>query len=93
VLAKENGIPFYVAAPTSTIDLSLSSGDQIPIEERNPAEVTSIGGVRLAPRGVIAANPTFDVTPNKYVIAIITEKGIVRKSYLRSMKKSIRGQD
>jgi len=87
VLASENGIPFYVAAPTSTIDLSLNSGEQIPIEERNPAEVTSIGGIRLAPKGVTAANPAFDVTPHRYITAIITEKGIIRKPYLRRLKK------
>jgi methylthioribose-1-phosphate isomerase len=87
VLAKENGIPFYVAAPTSTIDLSLSSGAEIPIEERNPEEVTSIKGVRLAPKGVKAANPAFDVTPHKYITAIITEKGIIRKLYLSRLKK------
>jgi methylthioribose-1-phosphate isomerase len=89
VLAKENGIPFYVAAPTSTIDLSLSSGERIPIEERNPEEVTSIGGIRLAPKGVKAANPAFDVTPHKYITAIITEKGIVRKPYANSLKRVI----
>ena len=89
VLAKENGIPFYVAAPTSTIDLSISSGEGIPIEERNPEEVTSIGGVRLAPRGVKAANPAFDITPHKYITAIITEKGIVRKPYANSLKRII----
>jgi methylthioribose-1-phosphate isomerase len=88
VLAKENGIPFYVAAPTSTIDLSLKSGDEIPIEERNPEEVTSIKGVRLAPKGVKAANPAFDVTPNQYITAIITEKSIINKPYLRGLKKS-----
>ena len=87
VLAKENGIPFYVAAPTSTIDLSLKSGAEIPIEERNPDEVTSIGGVRLAPKGVTAANPAFDVTPHQYITAIITEKGIVRKPYVDRLKK------
>jgi methylthioribose-1-phosphate isomerase len=91
VLANENGIPFYVAAPTSTIDPSLSSGDQIPIEERNPAEVTSIGGVHLAPRGVAAANPAFDVTPHKYITAIITEKGVIRKPYTHGLKKLLRG--
>jgi methylthioribose-1-phosphate isomerase len=89
VLAKENGIPFYVAAPTSTIDLSLKSGEEIPIEERNPEEVTSIKGIRLAPKGVAAANPAFDVTPHKYITAIITEKGIVRKPYLSGLKKLI----
>jgi methylthioribose-1-phosphate isomerase len=89
VLAKENGIPFYVAAPTSTIDLSLSSGEGIPIEERNPAEVTSIGGIRLAPRGVTAANPAFDITPHKYITAIVTEEGIIRKPYANNLKKVI----
>jgi methylthioribose-1-phosphate isomerase len=84
VLAAENDVPFYVAAPTSTIDLSLSTGAEIPIEERNPEEVTSIGGVRLAPEGIKAANPAFDVTPHKYITAIITEKGIIRKPYLLS---------
>jgi methylthioribose-1-phosphate isomerase len=89
VLAKENGTPFYVAAPTSTIDLSLSSGDGIPIEERNPEEVTSIGGIRLAPKGVTAANPAFDITPHKYITAIITEKGIIREPYANSLKRVI----
>jgi len=87
VLAKENGIPFYVAAPTSTIDLSLKSGEEIPIEERNPEEVTSIKGIRLAPKGVTAANPAFDVTPNKYITAIITEKGIIKKPYTSGLKE------
>ncbi len=89
VLAKENGIPFYVAAPTSTIDLSLKSGAEIPIEERNSEEVTSIGGIRLAPKGVNAANPAFDVTPHKYITAIITEKGIVKEPYANSLKRVI----
>ena len=81
VLANENKIPFYVAAPTSTIDLSLSSGDEIPIEERNPEEVTHIQGVPIAPEGTKAANPAFDVTPHNYVAAIITERGIIREPY------------
>jgi methylthioribose-1-phosphate isomerase len=89
VLAAENGIPFYVAAPTSTIDLSLKSGEEIPIEERNPEEVTHIGGLRLAPKGVKAANPAFDITPHKYITAIITEKGVVVKPYANSLKKII----
>jgi methylthioribose-1-phosphate isomerase len=89
VVAKENGIPFYVAAPTSTIDLSLKSGAEIPIEERNPEEVTSIKGVRLAPKGVAAANPAFDITPHKYIAAIITERGIIRKSYSLRLKKLV----
>ena len=79
VLAKENKVPFYVAAPTSTFDLSMSSGNRIPIEQRNPSEVTHIKGIAIAPRYVGAANPAFDVTPNKYITAIITEKGIIRK--------------
>jgi len=81
MLAKENGIPFYVAAPTTTIDLSLASGDDIPIEERDPEEVTHIQGVRIAPEGTEASNPAFDVTPHPYITAIITEKGIIRESY------------
>jgi len=89
VLAKENGVPFYVAAPISTIDLSLKSGDHIPIEERNPEEVTHIGGIRLAPKGVKAANPAFDITPHKYITAIITEKDIVRKPYLHRLKQLV----
>jgi methylthioribose-1-phosphate isomerase len=86
VLAKENKIPFYVAAPTSTIDLSLSSGDKIPIEERSPEEVTHIQGVPIAPEGVRAANPAFDVTPHSYITAIITEKGIIKEPYTEGLK-------
>ena len=81
VLAKENGIPFYVAAPTSTIDPSLASGDEIPIEQRSPDEVTHIQGVRIATEGIVVANPAFDVTPHKYITAIITERGIMREPY------------
>jgi methylthioribose-1-phosphate isomerase len=81
VLAKEHGIPFYVAAPTTTIDLSLASGEEIPIEERSPAEVTHIQGIATAPAGVKAANPAFDVTPHRYITAIITESGIIREPY------------
>ena len=79
VLAKENGIPFYIAAPTTTIDPSLASGDEIPIEERSPEEVTHIQGVNIAPEGTEAANPAFDVTPHRYITAIITERGIIRE--------------
>ena len=81
VLAKEHGIPFYVAAPTTTIDLSLASGDEIPIEQRSQEEVTHIQGVSIAPEGTHAANPAFDVTPHKYITAIITENGIIREPY------------
>jgi methylthioribose-1-phosphate isomerase len=86
VLAKESKIPFYVAAPTSTIDLSLSSGDKIPIEERSPEEVTHIQGVPIAPEGIRAANPAFDVTPHNYITAIITERGIIREPYTEGLK-------
>ncbi len=81
VLAKENGIPFYVAAPTSTIDLSLASGEEIPIEQRNIEEITHIQEVCVAPEDCQAANPAFDVTPHRYITAIITEKGIIREPY------------
>ena len=87
VLANENKIPFYVAAPTSTIDISISSGDEIPIEERNPEEVTHILGVPIAPEGIKVANPAFDVTPHNYVAAIITERGIIREPYVEGVKK------
>ncbi len=86
VLAKENGIPFYVAAPTTTIDLSLASGEEIPIEQRNPEEVTHIQGVSIAPEGINVANPAFDVTPHNYITAIITEKGIIRECYSEGIK-------
>jgi methylthioribose-1-phosphate isomerase len=86
VLCKENGIPFYVAAPISSIDFSISSGDLIPIEERNPEEVTEIfGKCRIAPGGVKVRNLAFDVTPAKYVTAIITEKGAFKPSALREL--------
>jgi methylthioribose-1-phosphate isomerase len=86
VLAKENGVPFYVAAPVSTLDLTLESGDQIPIEQRAPGEVTHVFGVPVAPAGVSVENPAFDVTPNRYVTAIITEQGIARPPYDRSLR-------
>lgn len=81
VLARAHGIPFYVAAPISTLDLSLTDGSQIPIEERAPEEVTHVGGRRLAPAGIRVANPAFDVTPASFVDAIITERGIARPPY------------
>ncbi len=86
VLARENAIPFYVAAPLSTIDLSLASGADIPIEERSPAEVTQLAGRQIAPSGVEARHPAFDVTPHRYVTAIITERGIVREPYSESLR-------
>ena len=87
VLAMEHGIPFYVAAPTTTIDPSLASGAEIPIEERSPEEVTLIQGVSIAPEGTKAANPAFDVTPHLYITAIITEKGIVKEPYVARLGK------
>lgn len=86
VLAKENGIPFYVAAPLSTLDMSLDSGDDIPIEQRNIEEVTHVGSIRLAPHGVRVENPAFDVTPSKYITAIITEKGVIYPPYRENLK-------
>jgi methylthioribose-1-phosphate isomerase len=85
VLAKENGVPFYVAAPISTLDLHLASGDGIPIEQRPPAEVTTMFGTRVAPEGTAVENPAFDVTPNRYVAAIITERGVARAPYRESL--------
>ncbi|HSK08996.1 MAG TPA: S-methyl-5-thioribose-1-phosphate isomerase [Vicinamibacterales bacterium] len=86
VLAREHGIPFYVAAPTSTIDLATPDGTEIPIEERDAREVTHFGSARVTPEHAKIRNPAFDVTPNRYVTAIITEKGVWRAPYLESLK-------
>jgi methylthioribose-1-phosphate isomerase len=86
VLAQAHSLPFYVVAPCSTIDLSLVSGDFIPIEQRNPAEVTTVRGVQIAPPGVQAANPAFDVTPHTLITAIITEQGIAHSPYDVSLR-------
>ncbi len=85
VLSKEHGIPFYVAAPTSSIDFNMASGDRIPIEQRSPEEVTTIQGVRIAPEGVKALNFAFDVTPSRYVTAFLTEKGVFRPEELKGL--------
>ncbi len=87
VLAKEHGIPFYVAAPISTVDLATADGSGIPIEQRNSKEVTHIAGRQMVPDGVEVENPAFDVTPAKYIAAIITELGIARAPYEESLKK------
>jgi methylthioribose-1-phosphate isomerase len=87
VLAKAHNIPFYVACPLSTIDLNTPTGEQIPIEERHADEITEGFGKRTAPQGVKVYNPAFDITPHQYVTAIITEKGIVRASYLENLPK------
>lgn len=87
ILAKEHGIPFYVAAPTSTIDVKIKHGDFIPIEERDETEVTHMKGIRIAPKGINVKNPAFDVTPARLISAIITEKGVVRAPYAGNIRK------
>jgi methylthioribose-1-phosphate isomerase len=87
ILAKEHGIPFYVAAPISTVDLATPDGSKIPIEQRNAREVTHIGGRQMTPDGVEIENPAFDVTPAKYIAAIITERGIARAPYKESLSE------
>ena len=87
VLAKENNVPFYVAAPISTLDLTLASGDSIPIEQRAAAEVTHVFGTQIAPNGTAVQNPAFDVTPARYVSAIITERGVARAPYEASLRE------
>jgi methylthioribose-1-phosphate isomerase len=89
VLAQAHSIPFYVAAPTSTVDLSISSGEDIPIEERSSAEVTHILGTPIAPEGIEAAHPAFDVTPARYVSAIVTERGVVRAPYAQTLASAV----
>jgi methylthioribose-1-phosphate isomerase len=86
ILAKEHGIPFYVAAPFNTIDLATASGDLIPIEQRSAREVTHDGGVQVTPNGVAIQNPAFDVTPARYITAIVTERGILRSPYPESIR-------
>jgi methylthioribose-1-phosphate isomerase len=87
VLAKEHGLPFYVAAPLSTVDFETPDGSGIPIEQRDAKEVTHIAGRQMVPDGVEVENPAFDVTPAKYVTAIVTERGIARAPYLESLRR------
>lgn len=89
VLAREHGLPFYVAAPASTIDLGTPDGGQIPIEERDPREVTHVGPSRVAAEGAAVRNPAFDVTPNRFVSAIVTERGVFRAPYTESLKLAV----
>jgi methylthioribose-1-phosphate isomerase len=89
VLARAHRIPFYVAAPLSTVDLATRSGDAIPIEERAPEEVAAVAGVRVAPAGVAVRNPAFDVTPHGLVTAIVTEAGVVRPPYARALRRAV----
>lgn len=94
VVAKENGIPFYSVVPTSTVDLALAHGDLIPIEERDPGEVLNLQfeGENVAPAGSTARNPAFDVTPYRYLTAIITENGVVRPPYIKNLARAVRGE-
>lgn len=91
VLAKENGIPFYPVVPTSTIDLSVPTGDDIPIEERDAQEVTHVGDCQIAPEGVQVLNVAFDVTPHRYVTGIVTENGIAYPPFIQSLKRMVEG--
>lgn len=91
VLAKEHGIPFYVAAPLSTIDVGIKSGEKIPIEQRHATEVTRVQGRNIAPKGTKVYNPAFDVTPAKLITAIITERGILKKPYAAAIKQAHKG--
>jgi methylthioribose-1-phosphate isomerase len=91
VLAKEHGIPFYVAAPLSTIDVDIKSGQKIPIEERSALEVTHVQGRSIAPKGTKVYNPAFDVTPAKLITAIITERGILKKPYIAAIRRAHQG--
>jgi methylthioribose-1-phosphate isomerase len=93
VLAREHGIPFYVAAPISTIDLLVPDGSRIPIEERDRREVTHIGGKQMAPDGIAVRNPAFDVTPARLVTAIITERGVVKQDYRQGLKSLAEKKD
>lgn len=94
VVARENGVPFYCVAPTSTVDLSLAGGDLIPIEEREAGEVLGlhVAGEPVAPAGISARNPAFDVTPHRYVTGIVTENGVVRPPYARNLARAVRGE-
>jgi methylthioribose-1-phosphate isomerase len=91
VLAREHKVPFYVAAPISTIDLATADGDHIPIEERDQREVTHLGTSRLTPIGALIRNPAFDVTPHRYITGIITERGIFTAPYSESLKQALEG--
>lgn len=93
VLAKAHGIPFYVAAPTSTIDLRMAHGDDIPIEQRDSREVTHLGGQPLAPEGVSAAHPAFDVTPHELITAIITEQGVITPPFAEGLARVVSEQN
>jgi methylthioribose-1-phosphate isomerase len=92
VVAKENGVPFYSVAPTSTVDLNLASGDDIPIEERPSEEITSVFGQSIAPAGISARNPAFDVTPHRYLTGIVTQQGIAYPPFLLHLDRAVKGE-
>jgi len=92
ILAKEHGIPFYVAAPLSTLDMNIPSGEKIPIEERRGVEVTQLAGTSIAPEGIGVANPAFDVTPARYIAAIVTDRGVARPPYERALRDLASGR-
>jgi methylthioribose-1-phosphate isomerase len=91
VVGRENGVPVYSVAPTSTVDLALPDGDAIPIEERDPREVTDMGGIRIAPEGIMVANPAFDVTPHRYITGIVTENGVAYPPFDASLPRLVKG--
>jgi methylthioribose-1-phosphate isomerase len=90
VLANAHGVPFYVAAPFSTVDLATANGAAIPIEERSAREVTEIGGTRIAPNGISVRHPAFDVTPAALITAIITDRGVLRPPFTESLQQAAR---
>ena len=89
MLANAHGVPFYVAAPISTVDIATADGSAIPIEERSASEVTDIGGCRIAPAGVAVRHPAFDVTPARLITAIITDRGVLRAPYDESLRRAM----
>ena len=90
ILAKHFGVPFYVAAPSTTVDLACEGGNNIPIEERDVNEVTNWFGIRIAPKGIDVYNPAFDITPHELITAIVTEKGIIKKPFVENIKKNVK---
>jgi methylthioribose-1-phosphate isomerase len=92
VLAHAHGLPFYVAAPLSTVDLATPEGTVIPIEERSPDEVTTVAGTRVAPAGIAVRNPAFDVTPRRLITAIVTEAGVLRPPYIVTLRAALESE-
>ena len=92
-MAKENGVPFYPVVPTSTVDLELENGDLIPIEERSGDEIISVFGKSIAPEGITARNPAFDVTPHRYVTGIVTEAGIIYPPFVKNLRAAVESEE